>query len=1673
MVGVRKLLSLLLLLAMVVTGLGAWAPTAQAADTGSAAPQTGKIVSDEPGTNAPNILDGTVYSIAKVGNTIVVGGQFTQAQNFNTSTTLTRNNLLAFDATTGQILASFAPDPNGIVYKVLPAKDGQSVYVAGAFSSAAGVPMPGHLFKVNVSTSTVDPAFTTPTISGEIRDLDLVGNHLFMGGKFTHINGIAQQALGTVYADTGKRDPYFNAVLAGTHNNNPGSITNVLQLSVNKQNTELMVIGNFTSVDGQARSQIARFDIGNAPTVVDPNIHQTLSTWSTPLFTQGCSSNFETYMTDVEYAPSGLYFVVSSTGAYGGSGSLNGTSGCDVVARFEDNATAGSGATWTAYTGGDTTWTVEVTDNVVYAGGHQRWQNNPTAADSPGQGAVSREGIAALNPVNGMPYSWNPTRARGVGVQDMLATTDGLYVGSDTELLGHTTGNGYHARIGFLPLATGTRLPPLQANSLPVDIYRVASAGSQLVKHNFTGTTATAAVNASNGPGWNTSTGAFMVNGVLYKVNSDGSLSKMSFAPTAGAPNGTMTYGAATAVNTSDALANQTDWHTDAKTLTSIFYSGGFIYYTKSGTATSNNVLYRRAFEVEDGVVGQQRFTTSFSGIDYRNVRGAFVASGKLYYVNSAGALLGVTWNQDGHTPSGTSTQIGASGWTSRAMFPYQATPPAVNDPPIASATVSCNQLACTFNGTASTDPENGAMTYDWDFGDGSAHGTGATTTHTYAAAGDRPVTLIVTDDKGATNSVTTTASPTSVANSIGFVASSNTSGSRSLHSVTVPAGTQVGDTLLLFFAANSIGPVYAGPAGWTQVLTQNGSSSTGKVFSKTATAADLGSTVTVTSKNPDGTAYYIRSDTTLAAYRGVNASPISASAVTAQNTASTVHQTPTVSAANGTNWLLSFWTDKSSVTTGWTGPVSQTQRSEGNGTGTSHMSSLLTDSNGPVSSGVQGGLNATADSSAQGLTMSLLLAPAGPPPPNQNPVAHATMVGCTDLTCSFDGASSSDPESGTALTYDWDWGDTTTHGTTATPSHTFTSGGNKTVTLTVKDPQGAPGVTTVTATPTAPATNQAPTARITGTGCTGLSCSADGSTSSDPDTDTLTYDWNWGDGSAHSTTANPTHAYTTAGAKTVTLTVSDGHAHTATATATLNPTSSATGISFVGAANNNGNRSSHSIAVPTGTQVGDQLMLFFNANSTGPVFAGPAGWTQVLTDSSTGALGRLYTKTAAAADLGSTVTVTSKNPDGTNYLVKSDLTIASYHGVGVPAISASAIAAQTTATAAHTTPTVTAPNATNWLVSFWSDKSSTTTGWTGPAGQTQRSEGNATGSGHMSSLLTDSNAPVAAGARGGLSATADSSAKGVTMSILLSSTGAAPPNAAPAAHITNPTCTGLACSFTGTTSSDPDGDTLSYSWNFGDGTAASTTPNPSHSYATAGARTVTLTVNDGHGHTGTDTASVNPSGTAPVSHVAFVGVNSSNGNRTSHTTALPSGVQAGDTLVAFFTANSNTPTYTAPAGWTLLETKDGNGVVARAWTKTATATDTSVAVTSSGFAKSDLTVAAYRGLDGTTPIAASASKTDDAAGAAHISPAVTATDGTSWLVSYWADKSTDTTGFSAPAGQTVRRAVATTSSTGHITALLVDGNAPVAAGARGQLTATANSASSRGASFSVLLKSS
>jgi PKD repeat protein len=81
--------------------------------------------------------------------------------------------------------------------------------------------------------------------------------------------------------------------------------------------------------------------------------------------------------------------------------------------------------------------------------------------------------------------------------------------------------------------------------------------------------------------------------------------------------------------------------------------------------------------------------------------------------------------------------------------------------PPTASFTVSCSGLECSFDASASSDPDGTIETYDWDFGDGTI-AEGETTTHTYAAGGDYTVTLMVTDNDDLTDTETKTASPSS-----------------------------------------------------------------------------------------------------------------------------------------------------------------------------------------------------------------------------------------------------------------------------------------------------------------------------------------------------------------------------------------------------------------------------------------------------------------------------------------------------------------------------------------------------------------------------------------------------------------------------------------------------------------------------------------------------------------------------------------------------------------------------------------------------------------------------------------------------------------------------------------------------------------------------------------------
>jgi PKD repeat protein len=431
------------------------------------------------------VLDGSVKSIAQVGDTVILGGQFTQVQAAAGGPVLTRNNVVAFNARTGEISTTFVPSTDAEVTTVLAAADGRSVYLGGLFKTVNGTSLRS-LAQVSLANGALT-AFR-PTLDSRVRDLRLVGNRLWVAGSFGYIAARQQPALAAINATTGAFDPFMTLQFAGPRN---GGVLAVTKIDVTPNGGRLVAIGNFSTVAGASRPQLAMLDLtGSTASLAD---------WATPTYGAECNPTFDSYMRDVDLSPDGSYFVVTTTGSYYGGPPRP----CDTTMRWETGATGESVTpTWVNYTGGDTTYAVAVTGSAVYVGGHFRWQNNPHAGDKAGPGAVAREGIAALDPVNGLPLTWNPGRTKGVGVFDMLATPAGLWVGSDTDRIGNWE---YHGRISFFPLAGGTTVPPSTTGSLPGHVFLAggptagAAPGSVLYRVNTGGD---ALPSADGGPDW-------------------------------------------------------------------------------------------------------------------------------------------------------------------------------------------------------------------------------------------------------------------------------------------------------------------------------------------------------------------------------------------------------------------------------------------------------------------------------------------------------------------------------------------------------------------------------------------------------------------------------------------------------------------------------------------------------------------------------------------------------------------------------------------------------------------------------------------------------------------------------------------------------------------------------------------------------------------------------------------------------------------------------------------------------------------------------------------------------------------------------------------------------------------------------------------------------------------
>lgn len=602
------------------------AVSAPAAASVSEVPQD-QTVSADPADITPHVLDGEIFAVAVVGSTVVLGGTFSQAKDAaDGSPTVARSNLLSFDRMTGVIRTGFAPVLDGEVRTLAAAADGTSVYVGGKFNQVDGQPA-AKLARLDVVTGAKVAGFAPGSIDGPVLDLELAGSRLFVGGNFSKVGSTPRKALAELDPATGAVRTGFSVPISGTA---WGGYTGVAKIDTTPDGSRMVIVGNFRTVGGLERVQIAMLDIaGASASVVD---------WSTQGYAKECgkSVKLEFDLRDIDFSPDGSYFVTAATGGLAPKGSL-----CDAAARWE---TAQTGAdqkpTWIARTGNDSVYSVGLTGSTVYVGGHFRWFNNPFGVDFEGPGAISRPGIAALDPVNGLPLTWNPGRDRGRAVWDLVTTEDALYAGNDTS----TIGGEYHGRIAMFPLAGGAPVPQPTLPALDVDVRFLSppSEPDELVRRpDFDGTTAGPAEDLP-GSGWASTRAAFLADGRLYTATSAGTLVR---------------YDAS-----GDTFANPTvldlhgldDFADELATMTSMVLDRGRITYSLQGSKQ----LYRRAFTVQSGIVGAVRTSVPAKGLGVASARGAFLTTDGLFVANRKnGTLARVEW-VDGSPVPGTRTVV-------------------------------------------------------------------------------------------------------------------------------------------------------------------------------------------------------------------------------------------------------------------------------------------------------------------------------------------------------------------------------------------------------------------------------------------------------------------------------------------------------------------------------------------------------------------------------------------------------------------------------------------------------------------------------------------------------------------------------------------------------------------------------------------------------------------------------------------------------------------------------------------------------------------------------------------------------------------------------------------------------------------------------------------------------
>ncbi len=164
-------------------------------------------------TSFDPILDGqvTALAVSPDGSTLYVGGSFTHV-----NTTNYRNHLAAFSVASGALSTTWKPNAAASVLSIAPSPDGSEIYIGGNFTSLDGT--------ARTRAGAVDAATGTsalpwaPNVNGSVTSVAVApdDSRVLVGGYFTAVNGVTQQAIGSTNPATGASEPWAATILPHT-----------------------------------------------------------------------------------------------------------------------------------------------------------------------------------------------------------------------------------------------------------------------------------------------------------------------------------------------------------------------------------------------------------------------------------------------------------------------------------------------------------------------------------------------------------------------------------------------------------------------------------------------------------------------------------------------------------------------------------------------------------------------------------------------------------------------------------------------------------------------------------------------------------------------------------------------------------------------------------------------------------------------------------------------------------------------------------------------------------------------------------------------------------------------------------------------------------------------------------------------------------------------------------------------------------------------------------------------------------------------------------------------------------------------------------------------------------------------------------------------------------------